>query len=116
MREIDRAILSSRSLEELSLDALKSLYKLVPCDRISLILFDFENARSEIIASIGSGRSLNASSLRIFVSPSARLLPGSTMGAMGIELIDVVLFNSPLTSYDTRVDGYPLGCLAEMRQ
>jgi len=50
LREVDRAILSAHSPELIAQNALRGLWKLVPCQRASVTLFDFETETFTVLA------------------------------------------------------------------
>ncbi|RPI35032.1 MAG: GAF domain-containing protein [Chloroflexota bacterium] len=50
LRAIDRAILSAQSPQEISISALSYLKELVGCNRASIVLFDFKEAKFTVLA------------------------------------------------------------------
>jgi PAS domain S-box-containing protein len=50
LHKIDRAILKAKSPQEIAEVSLRQIYKLVPCQRSSVVLFDFEAEQMEVLA------------------------------------------------------------------
>jgi len=50
LHEIDRALLSAHTLEEIAMSALKRIRRLIPCLRASVTLFDFEKNEARFLA------------------------------------------------------------------
>ena len=55
LREVDRGVLGARSPEELASVVTRRLRGLVPCDRVSVVLFDDERGDSVVLAAEGLG-------------------------------------------------------------
>jgi PAS domain S-box-containing protein len=58
LHDLDQAILSAQSPGEVGRAALGRVRRIVPCQRCTVMLFDFENRRAELIAGYSGGTQL----------------------------------------------------------
>lgn len=65
LHEIDRAILEARSASDIAQAALEHVQHLVPCDWVSVMLFDFEAGEAQVLASIFNGETQLESGSRL---------------------------------------------------
>ena len=60
LHDIDQAILGARSPEEVGRAAVMRLRRMVPCQRCSIVVFDFEREEAELIAGLSNGEAIPA--------------------------------------------------------
>ena len=72
LQDLERAILSARSPKDIADGALRHIQRLIPANRASVVLFDFEHEMGEILAartdartSVGGGRRLSISQFHV---------------------------------------------------
>ncbi len=78
LHDMDQAILAAQSPTELGRAALGRLRRMVPCQRCTVVLFDFERGQAEMIAGYAGGVQLGAAPLPMGeLSPAEVLRRGS---------------------------------------
>lgn len=70
LHEIDQAILSAQSAEEIAESALKHIKTLIPCNRVSLVAYQFDEGQLRVLAAQSDGPSLMGAG---FVAPLEHL-------------------------------------------
>jgi PAS domain S-box-containing protein len=88
--EIDRAILAARSPEEIALAAVARIRRLVPCQRASVNLFDFEKGEAQLLV--------------IHLHGETQLTPGkrATLEDYGLPIIERLRQGEPFIDDDFR--------------
>jgi PAS domain S-box-containing protein len=77
LHDLDQAILSARSLAEVGRAALGRLRRMVPCQRCTVVLFDFERGHAQVLAGYSGGLALPPETLPLDdLSPSEVLRRG----------------------------------------
>ena len=78
LHDMDQAILAAQSPAEVGRAALGRIRRMVPSHRCTVILFDFEHGKAELIAGYSSGAQMTATPLRMDeLSPAEVLQRGS---------------------------------------
>ncbi|GAB4574897.1 MAG: PAS domain S-box protein [Anaerolineae bacterium] len=88
LHEIDQAILAAESPEEIARSALRFVKDLVPCQRVSLVAFDFPNQRGRILAA--------------FHEASSELLEGYALPLDQFNLADELWQGKPVVVEDLK--------------
>ena len=65
LREIDQAILATQSPEAIAQAAMRHIRRLVPCQRVSVVMFDFETAQGTVLATHVDGETSVGSETRM---------------------------------------------------
>ena len=77
LHDMDQAILAAQSPAEVGRAALGRMRRMVPCQRCTVVLFDFERRQAELIAGFSSGAHLDPASLPLAdLSPATELRSG----------------------------------------
>jgi PAS domain S-box-containing protein len=63
LHDLDQAVLAARSPEEIGRAALGRVRRMVPCQRCTVVLFDFPERRAQLIAGYSGGVALNPAAL-----------------------------------------------------
>ncbi|HUF36620.1 MAG TPA: PAS domain S-box protein [Gemmatimonadales bacterium] len=85
LHDMDQAILAARSPAEIGRAALGRLRRMVPCERCSVILFDFHRREARLLAGFASGQALSAAPLPLeHLSPADVLRRGTVRYAEDI--------------------------------
>jgi PAS domain S-box-containing protein len=79
LHDLDQAILSAQSPGEVGRAALGRVRRIVPCQRCTVMLFDFENRRAELIAGYSGGTQLAPGFLAMEDLPPAEVLRSGTL-------------------------------------
>lgn len=74
LHDMDQAILAARSPAEIGRAALGRLRRMVPCQRCTVMLFDFESREAQLLAGYAGDRALGAASI-----PLDSLSPGEVL-------------------------------------
>jgi PAS domain S-box-containing protein len=78
LHDMDQAILAARSPAEVGRAALARMRRMVPCQRCTVVLFDFEHGQAELIAGYSGGAQLAPAPLPLRdLSPAETLRGGS---------------------------------------
>jgi signal transduction histidine kinase len=78
LHDMDQAILAAQSPAEVGRAALGRMRRMVPCQRCTVILFDFERGQAELIAGYSSGAQMSAAPVPMDeLSPAEILQRGS---------------------------------------
>ena len=82
LHDLDQAILGARSPAEIGRAALARMRRLVPCQRCTVVLFDFPRNRAQVVAGYSAGSPLPQSSLPMDQLSSAEVLRRGVMRAI----------------------------------
>ncbi len=74
LHDMDQAILAAQSPAEVGRAAMGRIRRMVPCQRCTVVLFDFEAGHAELIAGYSGGTQMNAASLPLGEFPDAEVL------------------------------------------
>jgi PAS domain S-box-containing protein len=83
LHDTDQAILAARSPAEIGRAALGRMRRIVPCQRCTVVLFDFQRGETQLIAGFDGGVQLAASTL-----PLTDLFPGDPLRSGGVRYIE----------------------------
>jgi PAS domain S-box-containing protein len=91
LHDLDQAILAARSPAEIGRAALGRVRRMVPCQRCSIVLFDFPRGEAQLIAGFSAGAAMPTA-----VMPLDRLSPGEVLRRGNVRSIDdLALVESP---------------------
>jgi PAS domain S-box-containing protein len=74
LHDMDQAILSAQSPAEVGRAAMGRIRRMVPCQRCTVVLFDFEAGQAELIAGYSGGTQMNPVPVPLAEFPSAEVL------------------------------------------
>jgi PAS domain S-box-containing protein len=74
LHDMDQAILAAQSPAEVGRAAMGRIRRMVPCQRCTVVLFDFETGQAELIAGYSGGTQMNPAPLPLAEFPSAEVL------------------------------------------
>ena len=83
LHDLDQAILSARSPAEIGRAALGRMRRMVPCQRCTVVLFDFPRGQAQLLAGYAAGASLPAGAL-----PLEQLSPGEVLRRGAVRSVD----------------------------
>ncbi|HWN17802.1 MAG TPA: PAS domain S-box protein [Gemmatimonadales bacterium] len=83
LHDMDQAILAAHSPADVGRAALGRMRRMVPCQRCSVVLFDFERGQAELIAGYSGGVQLAATS-----SPMAEFSPAEVLQRGSVRYIE----------------------------
>jgi len=83
LHDLDQAVLAARSPVEIGRAALSRMRRMIPCQRCSVVLFDFPRGQAQLIAGYSSGVPIPPGSL-----PMERLSPGDVLRQGAVRMID----------------------------
>ncbi|MFL5403605.1 MAG: PAS domain S-box protein [Gemmatimonadales bacterium] len=79
LHDMDQAILAARSPAEIGRAALARMRRMVPCERCTVTLFDFDSGQAQVIAGYAGGSHLPASSMPLTDIAPVEVLRHSTI-------------------------------------
>ena len=89
LHDMDQAILAARSPAEIGRAALGRLRRMVPCQRCSIMLFDFQRREARLLAGFAGGQSLSVAPLPLeHLSPADVLRRGAVRYIDNLEAMD----------------------------
>jgi PAS domain S-box-containing protein len=95
LHDIDQAIVAAQSPAEIGRAALGRMRRIVPCQRCTVVLFDFQQGMAQLIAGFDAGAHLAASAIRL-----SDLCPGDTLRSSGVRYIeDLTTMEDPPPAY-----------------
>jgi PAS domain S-box-containing protein len=74
LHDMDQAILAAQSPAEVGRAAMGRIRRMVPCQRCTVVLFDFGTGQAELIAGYSGGTQMNPVSLALAEFPAAEVL------------------------------------------
>ncbi|HZA97773.1 MAG TPA: GAF domain-containing protein, partial [Gemmatimonadales bacterium] len=74
LHDMDQAILAAQSPAEVGRAAMGRIRRMVPCQRCTVVLFDFETGQAELIAGYSGGTQMNPVPLPLGEFPAAEVL------------------------------------------
>jgi PAS domain S-box-containing protein len=74
LHDMDQAILAAQSPAEVGRAAMGRIRRMVPCQRCTVVLFDFETGQAELIAGYSGGTQMNPVPLPLAEFPAAEVL------------------------------------------
>jgi PAS domain S-box-containing protein len=83
LHDMDRAIVAAQSPAEIGRAALGRIRRIVPCQRSTVLLFDFQRREAQMIAGFADGVHLTGGS-----TPLSDLLPGETLRSGAVRYIE----------------------------
>jgi PAS domain S-box-containing protein len=83
LHDMDQAIVAAQSPAEIGRAGLGRMRRIVPCQRCTVVLFDFQNRTAQLIAGFDGGVHLAASAL-----PLSDLFPDDTLRGGGVRYIE----------------------------
>ncbi|HKT60290.1 MAG TPA: PAS domain S-box protein [Gemmatimonadales bacterium] len=83
LHDLDQAVLAARSPAEIGRAALGRLRRMVPCQRCSVVLFDFPRGQAQLIAGYAAGVPIPAGPI-----PMERLSPADVLRRGSVRAID----------------------------
>ena len=83
LHDMDQAIVAAQSPTEIGRAALGRMRRMVPCQRCTVVLFDFKRREAQLIAGFSQGAHLTAE-----VSPLSDHLPGESLRTESVRYIE----------------------------
>ena len=83
LHDLDQAILAARSPAEIGRAALGRMRRMVPCQRCTVILFDFPRGQAQLLAGYAAGSPLPAGSI-----PLEQLSPAEVLRRGAVRIVD----------------------------
>jgi PAS domain S-box-containing protein len=83
LHDMDQAIVAAQSPAEIGRAALGRMRRIVPCQRCTVVLFDFQKREAQMIAGLAEGVHLTAASM-----PLSDHLPGETLRSGAVRYIE----------------------------